>query len=303
MSRESKGLLAALLSNIIFGLSFLFSRLAFDVALPSVLLAMRFLVAFIILNIMIIVRHLEFSPKGKPIAILLAVGLTQPIIYFICESYGIMLTSSSFAGIIISLIPISTMFLGVIFLKEQATTFQVFCAIISVVGVALTTFGSKMGSVSFPGILFLLGAVLSAAAFNVLSRKAAVYFHPLEKTYVMLALGTIIFTAMAIFQCRNDFINMVIIPLKNTKFWVSVFYLSVISSVLAFMLLNYSFIAVSAGRVAIFANITTVISIMAGVFILKESFTIYQGIGSAIIIGGVYGVNHPPKPINGKTLH
>jgi len=79
--------------------------------------------------------------------------------------------------------------------------------------------------------------------------------------------------------------------------------LSVISSVLAFMLLNYSFIAVSAGRIAIFANITTVISIIAGVFILKESFTIYQAVGSAIIIAGVYGVNRPQKTVKKKALH
>jgi drug/metabolite transporter (DMT)-like permease len=44
-------------------------------------------------------------------------------------------------------------------------------------------------------------------------------------------------------------------------------------------------------KASIFANITTMISILAGVLILKESFGIYQVIGSIIIIASVYGVN------------
>ncbi|MBQ4505615.1 MAG: EamA family transporter, partial [Firmicutes bacterium] len=38
-------------------------------------------------------------------------------------------------------------------------------------------------------------------------------------------------------------------------------------------------------------NITTVISILAGVIFLKEPFTLRQAIASLIILIGVYGVN------------
>ncbi|MCQ2558715.1 MAG: EamA family transporter, partial [Oscillospiraceae bacterium] len=44
-------------------------------------------------------------------------------------------------------------------------------------------------------------------------------------------------------------------------------------------------------RSLVFANITTVISVLAGVLFLKESFTPVQFIGIVMVVVGVYGVN------------
>ena len=52
---RKKALLAALIGNSIFGFSFLFSKIALDIASPGVLVAIRFLVAFIVLNIFVFV--------------------------------------------------------------------------------------------------------------------------------------------------------------------------------------------------------------------------------------------------------
>ena len=47
-----KGILAALVPNVIFGFSFLFSKIALDYAHPLMILAIRFTVAFAVLNIL-----------------------------------------------------------------------------------------------------------------------------------------------------------------------------------------------------------------------------------------------------------
>ena len=54
------------------------------------------------------------------------------------------------------------------------------------------------------------------------------------------------------------------------------------------MLLNYGSGYVSVSQATIFANFTTVISIIAGVFILHEAFSIGQVAGAAIILLSVY---------------
>ena len=57
---------------------------------------------------------------------------------------------------------------------------------------------------------------------------------------------------------------------------------------MAFLLLNYGSSYVSVSEASIFANLTTVISIAAGVIFVNETFTLWQMIGAIIIVGSVY---------------
>lgn len=65
-------------------------------------------------------------------------------------------------------------------------------------------------------------------------------------------------------------------------------YLAIFSSVIAFMLLTYGTDHVSVSEASIFANLITVISIIAGVVVLNESFGMMQVIGAVIIVVSVY---------------
>ena len=104
MDRQEKlAMLGALCGNSIFGFSFMFSRMALQVAPPSVLLMYRFVLAAAVLLLIAVIASrygertadsggihwLRFSLKGKPLLPLVALGVVQPVIYFLCESYGI----------------------------------------------------------------------------------------------------------------------------------------------------------------------------------------------------------------------
>lgn len=106
----------------------------------------------------------------------------------------------------------------------------------------------------------------------------------------MFALGSVVFTAVALLENRRD-LTALAVPLSTSGFWVAVLYLAVASSVCAFLLINYSVSYISAGRALIFSNFTTVISVLAGIFIMKDSFTPVQLIGIIIIVASVFGVS------------
>ncbi|SMC87717.1 DMT family transporter [Papillibacter cinnamivorans] len=292
---ERISLLLTLLGNVIFGFSFLFSKQALTVAAPFVLLAVRFTAAFLLMNVLVLTGKFKISLKGKNVRLLLLLGILQPFLYFICESYGIRLLSTSFTGTIIALVPVASLVLGILLLGEKVRPFQTLCALASVAGVFLTTLGQDSGSFSWLGFGLLVGAVLAAAVFTVLSRKISRQFTAFERTYVMFALGCAAFVAMALVECRGDIPGMLLAPLLDAGFWTSVLFLAGASSVGAFLMLNYALTYLDVAKVSIFANITTVISILAGVLILRESFGIYQVLGSAVIIAGVYGVNRPVR--------
>lgn len=290
MTKQIQATLACLAGYSIFGFSFLFSKVALDLVPPFVLLSIRFLVAFLVLNLILLATGKSFSLRGKPVGRLLLMGLLQPVLYFVFESYGISMTSTSLSGIIIGLSPVVGLVLGLIFLKERCTPLQLICTVCSVTGVVLTTTGG-LGTVSPGGLLMLLGALLSTSLFAVTSRSLSAQFSAFERTYVMLALGGIAFTTAALFQCWGHFSDL-LVPLSQPKFWVSLLYLAVLSSVVAFQLINFGLSHISASRALIFSNFTTVISVVGGIFLMGDAFSPVQLLGVAVIILSVFGVSY-----------
>lgn len=289
MSNTAKATLAAIVCNIIFGLSFLFSKVALDYAEPSVMLSVRFLTAFAVMSLILLSRKQKVSFKNKPVGKLLLMGLVQPVIYYICETHGIALTTASFSGVMIGLIPVAGLILGVLFLKEKCTFLQVVFTVLSVVGVALTTTGG-FGTFSLPGFLLLLGAVLAASVFTVISRSISGWFSPFERTYVITAMGSVVFTIMGLVQNRAD-PSVWLQPLDEVGFWGSILYLAVGSSVCAFLLYNYAVNHLSTGHTLIMSNFTSVVSVLAGILILGDSFTPVQLLGIVVILLSVFGVS------------
>ena len=268
---------------------------------PSVLLAVRFTTAFIVLNLIALVGRnirkkdgnplVSFSLKGKPLKYVLLLALFQPIVYFLGESYGIEYTSSAFAGTIIAVIPIMGIVFDVVIMRAAVTRKQVICAVLSVIGVAVTTVGAEGMKSSLLGIVFLMVAVVAGALFYVFSKKSGEYFNPLERTYVMFAAGSLMYISVALVQCRGQYDGLIFSVVSQGEFWICILYLAVMSSVVAFIVLNYGSSLISVSEASLFANLTTVISIIAGVVVLGESFTTQQIIGAVLIIGSVYFAN------------
>lgn len=293
LSKSFKGSLAALIVNIIFGFSFLFSKVALSYAHPLVILAVRFTVAFAVLNLLWLFGIVKMSFKGKDKKLILLMSLAQPLLYYIFELYGIDNTSSAMSGIIISLEPVAVIILATLFLREKPTKSQLFFSALSLVSIVIISILSDNGVKNKVfGIILLTGATLCAAIFSILSRKTAKEYSPFERTYIMFLVGTVGFNAIAAGALRSDYINEVVTAASHIEFLGAIFYLSIISSILAFMLFNYSTGTISPVRTASFSNLITVVSVLAGILILGEPMmSPIEIICCVLIILGVMGVN------------
>ena len=292
MSKTLKGSLAALITNIIFGFSFLFSKVALGYAHPLVILSVRFTLAFAVLNLMWLFGIVKLKLKGKPKKRILIMALAQPLLYFVFELYGIELTSSALSGVIISLVPVAVLIMSSLFLKEKPTLMQVIFSLISLVAIAAVSLISDDGNKNhLVGILLLLGAVLCAAVFNILSRKESNTYSPFERTYIMFLCGAVGFNITAVCALGNDYPKMLLEAAVHMEFWGSITYLAVVSSIIAFMLYNYSTGVIGSVKSASYSNLITVVSVLAGTLILKEALLPQQLICCLLIIIGVVGVN------------
>lgn len=292
-NKTKAGILCALFANIIFGFSFLFSKTALSVSTPLVILAARFTIAFLFLNILCFlgVFKINFKSLFKSPTLLL-MGLAQPFLYFIFELYGLSLVSSAVSGVIIALVPVAVMLYSNLALKEKATPLQWLFTMISIIGVSAISISSNNGEKTYTfGILLLLGAVVCAAAFNLLSRKKSSTYSPFERTYVMFFIGFIGFNATAIISLKQNFLPILKQSLCQGEFIISIIYLAIISSVLAFLLYNFATSNISAVMASSFSNIIPIVTVVAGLFILKEDLKILDILFCALIILGVWGVN------------
>ncbi|AOY78110.1 DMT family transporter [Clostridium formicaceticum] len=300
MDQENRYLpiIAGIFVAIIFGFSFLFTKEALDTLNPFHLLGFRFAFATITLLLLQIMQVIKINLIGKRVQILLFLALFQPILYFVCETLGVGMTSASEAGMMIALIPIVVTVLAAIFLEEKPTKMQLIFICLSVIGVifiVVMTGNLRVGS-SFAGMFILLGAVLAAGIFNVLSRKSSLHFKPVEITYVMMWVGVIVFNSIAILQhIRQGNLISYLEPLKNAKILLSIIYLGGLSSVGAFFMLNFMLSKVEASKAAVFTNLITVISIIAGVVFRGEPFYWFHGVGAFMILLGVWGTNYFEK--------
>lgn len=278
----------------IFGLSFLFTKAALDEMDFLRLLAFRFFVAAAAITILRLVGLLRVNLRGRPVQQIIAVAAFQPIAYFLFETNGVMRSSTSRAGMMLALIPIAVTILSRFVLGERQGFMQLLCIAFSVSGVVVVASqNSLQGENTLAGALFLLGAVISAALYNVLSRRSAREFSPIEITYVMMWTGAIVFNVLSLLSHWVGG-NMAgyLEPLSRASVWYSLLYLGVMSSVLAFFLVNFAISRLPVAQAAVFANLVTVVSIAAGVLIRGEDFSAGSLLGATMIIGGVFGTNY-----------
>ncbi|HDR4424020.1 TPA: DMT family transporter [Bacillus cereus] len=294
MKLTTKAYLSALLYSLIIGFSFMFVKLALTVTSPLDTLAHRFTVAFVAASIPIVFGFVKLNMSFKNILALLPLAIFYPALFFAFQAFGLVYTSSSEAGIIQAAIPIFTMMLASYFLKEYTNTWQKISVLISVIGVIYIFIMNGIGNheTSFIGVILILLSALSSSFYNVLARKMTKKFKLMELTYTMTVIGFISFNLIAIAShISKGTITAYFKPFTNGTFLISILYLGLLSSLLTALLLNYSLSYIEAAKISVFSNLSTLITIIAGVIFLHEQIFYFHIIGTIMIIFGVIGTN------------
>lgn len=290
MKTQSKAIFAAMVTYVLWGFSFLASSVGQETATPFVLLTYRFVIAVAILSVPILLGKQKIRLRGKNIKPLLLLGAMEPCIYFIGEQYGLKYSNSAFSGVMIALIPIVTLILAAVFLKERPSRAQWLFSLISIGGIiVITAYENSGGDVSIIGVVFLLAAVITGSAYSVISRSIADEFSVFERTYIMQVMGAVFFTVLALIE-QSGFVGAILAPALNTDFVIAALFLAVGSSVLGYTLFNYAVSNAPMANIAILCNLTTVISVVAGIFILHEKLSAVSLVAMAVVIIGIWGV-------------
>ncbi|MDM5188802.1 DMT family transporter [Bacillus sp. DX4.1] len=305
MENTKKAYIAALLYAFIIGFSFMFVKLTLAVTGPLDILAHRFTVAFLVAMIPVIFGFIKLNISFKNMLSILPLALFYPALFFAFQAFGLVYTSSSEAGIIQASIPIFTMVLASYFLKEHTNMWQKLSVLLSVAGVVYIFVMKDLGTqaTSFTGIIFILLSALASAGYNILARKMTKTFRLIDLTYMMTAIGFLCFNMIAIVNhIRTGTINLYFQPFTNGAFLISILYLGVLSSLLTAFLSNYALTYIEASKMSVFSNLSTLLTIIAGVLFLNEQIVYYHMIGAVMIVLGILGTNFLGKKEKKKFI-
>ncbi|MCQ6562207.1 DMT family transporter [Paenibacillus mendelii] len=283
----------AVVNAVVIGISFLFIKMSLDYASPIDTLTFRFAAAFAILSIMAASGLVKLNYRGKPLYKLLMLSSMYPLGFFTLQTYGLQYATSAEGGIINALAPLATMILATVFLKEATSQLQKLSIAVSVFGVVFIFVmkGNGIGISNMKGVLLLLLACSAFAGYSVLARAVSKYFSPGEISYFMVGIG---FAASLIFSLTSHVsdgtLSSLTAPFASMAFVMLILYLGAVQVATALMG-NYILSRIEASRMSVFINLSTVVSIVAGAWVLSEPVTWYHVVGLALIIAGVIGTN------------
>ena len=106
-----------------------------------------------------------------------------------------------------------------------------------------------------------------------------------------VGLANQMFFILSLVIFKGDYISSFSPIFTNLSVALSVIYLAVISSILAFMLYNFATSTIDLVSAASFSSVIPICSVLAGIFLLQEALSPFLIILCALIIFCVYMVN------------
>jgi drug/metabolite transporter (DMT)-like permease len=212
---------------------------------------------------------------------IIMVGLLEPGLFFIFDSYGLKYTTAIRASILLATIPIMTSLLAIPVLKEKLTWMKLLTTAGSIVGVYFVVRTQEppgSGANYLLGDAFIFLACIAAAFYTVFARKLSFKYSYFTITRMQAIIAVVFFLPLA---GAEALIAGIKVPQVNSL--LAVLYLGVFSSALGYMLLNYTIAALSAANSSIFANLIPAVTMILSVLILNEFVGISKVFGLIIV--------------------
>lgn len=190
--------------------------------------------------------------------------------------------------------PIFSIILAAIFLKENIHLIKLAGILIGITGIlSLLTQGNlnQLSTFTFhKADLWILGAAISFAIYNILVRKKPPTLHPQVFLVVVFWIGILFLLPFFVYE---QYPSPTVMSFKNMS---ALLYLGVGASLIAYLCWNVAIRRIGAGRTALFGNLIPVFSMIEAVLILGEKLTLNQAISSILIITGLLVANGLKKP-------
>lgn len=296
--QPAAGHLAALLTIIIWGTTFISTKVLLTSFQPVEILFFRFVLGFFAL-LAACPRRLKSASLIQELTFAGA-GLCGVCLYYLMENIALTYTMASNVGVIISVAPFFTALLSHWFLHQeerlQPGFFLGFAVAMS--GIALISFNGAALKLNPVGDLLALLAALLWACYSILTRKISAYNYPTILTTRRIFFYGVLFMVPALFffDFRLDLFRF-----ADPVCLLNILFLGLGASALCFVTWNFAVRSLGAVRTSTYIYMVPVITLIASVLILHEPFTWMTGAGMLLTLAGLVLSEQKPREKQAQT--
>ena len=274
-----------LLLCLIWGSTWLFIKLGLEDLPPFTFAGIRFVIAVIILSTIVALRGLKLPQRSRDWLLLMISGVLA-----FCVNYGLLFwgeqyISSGLAAVLQSTIPAFGLVIAHFYLPgERMTPAKTLGIVLGVIGVAVV-FSNQLdvaGPKAAAGCAALIVSSVGAAYSNVLVKAYGKHLDPAILAGGQMFFGMIPLLLIGI-PWEGSPLNFHWTPMAV----VALFYLSIVGSVVAFLLYYWLVQNMDVTKTMLIALVTPVVAVTLGMVVLQEKLHGRTLLGGLMIICGI----------------
>lgn len=279
------GHLSALITILIWGTTFISTKVLLQEFTPIEILFTRFAIGFIAL-LLFYPQRLIIRNKRQEL-LFAAAGFSGITLYYLLENIALTYTSASNVGIIITVAPFFTALFSGWFLETEKPKAQFYIGFIAALaGVAMISYeGSSSLRFNPIGDLLALLAAVAWAVYSILTRKISkLGYHTIQTTRRVFCYGLLFMIPMLFFMDFRPEIKQFAVPANAGN----LLFLGFGASALCFVTWNTAVKLLGAVRTSVYIYLVPVVTVASSVLILKEQITIVLITGTVLILTGLW---------------
>ncbi|WP_251354006.1 DMT family transporter [Hominisplanchenecus murintestinalis] len=286
------GHITALITIVIWGTTFISTKILLADFTPIEILFFRFLMGLLVL-IAVYPKRLGIKDKKQELTFA-AAGLCGICLYYLFENIALTYTMASNVGVIVSVAPFFTAVLSHVLRKtEEKLKAQFFIGfIVAITGICLISFSSSELKLNPIGDILAIVAAFVWAVYSLLTRKISGYgYNTIQITRRIFAYGILfIIPFLFVFDFSLDVQKFV-----KPEYALNLIYLGLGASALCFVTWNYAVKVLGAVKTSVYIYIVPVITVVTSVIVLKEEITWMAAVGIGLTLIGLFLSESKPK--------
>jgi len=294
-NKEISGHLAAVITILIWGTTFISTKILLVSFTPIEILFYRFSIGLIILTI-VFPRRLK-GTNIKQELMFAGAGLCGVTLYFLLENIALTYTLASNVGVIISIAPFFTAILSSWFLENEKPTRNFFIGfVVAIMGIFLINFnGSMILKLNPIGDLLAVLAAAVWAVYGVLTRKISGFGHNTIQITRRIFLYGLLFMIPALFVFPFE---LGMERFSGSANLFNILFLGLGASALCFVTWNTAVKILGAVKTSIYIYMVPAITVITSILVLHEKITWIAVCGTVLTVAGLFISERTSKSVN-----